>query len=498
MRWKKFLREEAGQVLLLVLSVLFLLTVLGVAGLVLAAGSKQASVAERARLQALYVAEAGVEKALADLKQRLIYPAPGFESFRIANEPYAGGVIEEVYVTPQTVGSSVYYTITSVGKYPEKSRPGQVQARKVVKAKVLVEPDPFLAYGGPGLKSDTKVMVEGSVGLPGGSSDIWGSILARTGDIVLESLRLQHQGGVYAGQDVQVRRNLTLSGEGEIKAGRDVDLHLCGMSTWKGEIWAGREVRGFCCQGGNVVIHEYCGPNIPGFPLPQFPVVERGSPWYERVKEEAQKQGRYFPSATSWLDDPSKGIGWDYSVSGPLLGTVTVIVYGAELNLEGITVIDGPLALNAGAYQQAYSRWQDRIKALYPGMNVVFVDANLGKLRLKVDTAASVMADSILVDGGLPGIFGVDTSGIDAPLGLFAAAGDVTYKAILGSGGRLSAIATGKFTYEPLTLSSLNLDWVAAKGEVLIQGCIVVNEAQAAVPPGTPVGYRIVSWKVTS
>lgn len=502
MRWKKLLRGEAGQVLLLVLSVLFLLTILGAAGLVLAAGSKRASVAERERLQALYVAEAGVEKALADLKQRLIYPAPGFESFRIAGEPYAGGVIEEVYVTKETVGSSVYYTITSVGKYPEKPRPGQLWARKAVKAKILVEPDPFLAYGGPGLKSDTWVEMEGPAGMPGGISSIQGSLLARTGDVKLESLILEHKGGIYAGQDVRVRGSATFGGQGEIKAGRDVHLSGPSVSTWEGEIWAGNRVHGPWWQLGNVIVHENCGPNIPGFPLPQFPVVGKGSPWYERVKEEAQDQGRYFPNAAAWLDDDpefgtGKGIRWDYSVLGPLFGTVTVIVYGAELNLEGITVIDGPLVLDASAYQNAYSRWQNRIRNRYPGMTVVFLDATLQKLKLRADAAASVVADSIAVDGGTLGIFGVDTSGINAPLGLFAANGDVTYKAFMGSGGRLSVLATGKFACQTPSWTPLNLDWVAAK-EVVIRALVVVNEAQAAVPPGTPVGYRIVSWKIIS
>ncbi|MGQ9513225.1 PilX N-terminal domain-containing pilus assembly protein, partial [Thermodesulfitimonas sp.] len=394
-------RSEDGQALLLTLAVLFLLTLLGAAGLTLATGSKQASMGERERLQALYIAEAGVEKALADLKQRLIYPAPGFESFRIANEPYAGGVIEEVYVKKETVGNSVYYTITSVGKYPEEPRPGRLQARKIVKAKVLVGPDPFLAYGGPGPKSDTQVEVKGPIMILG-ESNIQGSLLARTGDVALESLELEHQGGIYAGGNVRAGRDFTFSGRGEIKAGKDVDLFNASMRTWEGEIWAGNEVYLPPGLPGNVIVHKNCGPRIPGFPLPQFPVVGKGSPWYGRVRKEAQDQGRYFPNAAAWLDDDpefgtGKGIRWNYSVRlWPK--TVLVVVRGAELNLEGITVIDGPLALDAAAYQEAYRRWQERIRSRYPGKTVKFLDADLRKLELRANTAATVVADSIAVD----------------------------------------------------------------------------------------------------
>ncbi|HIE12600.1 MAG TPA: hypothetical protein EYP63_04105 [Desulfotomaculum sp.] len=57
-------RGEQGQALLAVLLVLALLVILGTASLTLATYSKQAATGELARLQALYAANAGVERAM--------------------------------------------------------------------------------------------------------------------------------------------------------------------------------------------------------------------------------------------------------------------------------------------------------------------------------------------------------------------------------------------------------------------------------------------------
>ncbi|ACX52811.1 hypothetical protein Adeg_1719 [Ammonifex degensii KC4] len=490
--------DERGQALALVLILSVVLFITGTAAVAAALQHSRLVTLEEAREKAYYIAEAGVEKALANLKQRLVYPAPGFENFTIDNEPYAGGLIEKVKVSKETVGETIYYTITSTGCYPESPIAGSSFARKTITAKVKVCPDPFLAYGGPGLKSDT------AVHLTGGVTSTGGSLLARTGDVKSQALIAGNIGGIYAGRNVHLTGAGT-TGSGEIKAGRDVYLSAA-ISTWSGEIWAGNKVHGPWWQLGKVTVHENCGPNIPGFPLPSFPVVDKGSDWYKRVKAEAQSRGYYFSSAAAWLDDDpdfgtGKGIIWDWTaVEIPLLNRVVVTVTGATLKLEDparpefLAVVDGPLTLDFKAYKDAYARWRDRIKSRYRGKTVTFIDLNLGRLRVTAEKPATIVADSIKIDESLAGLFGVDTEGIKKPFGLFAVAGDVVYRAVVGSGGRLSVIATGKF--DCATAGNLNLDWVAAKGDVLINALINLNAAQTAVPPGTPVGYQIVSWSV--
>lgn len=487
------LRNQKGQALLLVLILTTVIFMIGSAAVVMGTAARKNAIQETWQKKAYYIAEAGIEMALADLRQRLIYPAPGFEEFSIHNEPYAGGVIDEVSVTKETAGSDIY-TIASSSHYPADS---SRLARKSIRVKVKVVPDPFLSYGGPGLKSDT------AVHLTGGVTSTGGSLLARTGDVKSQALIAGNVGGIYAGRNAYLQGGIA-SGGGEIKAGEDV--HLSGtLSTWSGKIWAGDEVHGPWWQLGNVTIYEHCGANIPGFPLPDFPLVNKGSTWYERVKAESQSRGYYFSSAAAWLDDDidfgtGKGIIWDWTaVEIPLLNTVVVTVTGATLKLEDPTrseflaVVDGPLTLDFKAYKDAYARWQDRIENRYRGKTVVFIDLNLGRLRVTTEKPATIVADSIKIDESLAGLFGVDTEGIKKPFGLFAVAGDVVYRAVIGAGGRLSVMATGKF--DCATIGNLNLDWVAAKNDVLINALINLNAAQAAVPPGTPVGYQIIAWE---
>lgn len=498
--------DERGQALALVLILSMVLFIAGTAAVAAALQHSRLVTLEEAREKAYYIAEAGVERAVAELRQMMIYFDPN--NLPLSNEPngektvvwqqdLGGGMIAEAKVKLWEVKRDdkgyverVRYRITSQGSYPRNPAPGQLYAQQTIEAEVEVRPDPFLAYGGPGLKSDT------AVHLTGGVTSTGGSLLARTGDVESQAPIAGNVGGIYAGRNAYLQGGIT-SGGGEIKAGRDV--HLSGiLSTWSGEIWAGGEVYGPWWQLGEVTIYEHCGTNIPGFPLPKFPVVDKGSPWYSQVKSEAIDQGQFFNSAEEFLSHPDKGVSWKYDVFvWPLINSVTVTVWGAELNLSGLYVVNGPMDFNQ-AYRRAYQIWQQRIRDQYPGKQVIFIDVSLGRLAVKAAQPVTIVADSINLDGGILGFGGVDTSGIMSPFGLFAVNGDVVYKAFLGTGGRLSVMATGKFECNTSFLGtrSIDLDWVAAKDDVLINALVNLNAAQAVVPPGTPVGYQIVSWSV--
>ncbi|MBE3584720.1 MAG: hypothetical protein IMW94_00835 [Thermoanaerobacter sp.] len=490
------LRDQRGQALAFVLILTTVIFMIGGAAVAMGTAAWKNATLEVWQKKAYYIAEAGVEKALAKLRQKLIYPAPNFEEFRIDDEPYAGGVIEEVTVTKETAGSDIFYTISSSAYYPAS---GDTRARKSVRVKVKVVPDPFLSYGGPGLKSDT------AVHLTGGVTSTGGSLVARTGDVKSQALIAGNIGGIYAGRDVHLT-GVGTTGSGEIKAGGDVHLSAA-ISTWSGEIWAGNEVHGPWWQLGNVTVHEHCGPNIPGFPLPSFPVVDKGSDWYERVKAEAANESRYFESADWFLDNQ---IQWNPEVTW-LIWDYCFVNVVPRLELTGVNVIDGALVLDLSSLQVAYDRWKESYRQQHPGEEIFpddlipgwlpkwvkdWIESLLKPVTLNVivgQSGATIVADSIRIDEGVGGVFGINTSGINGSFGLFAVAGDVVYRAVVGSGGRLSVIATGKF--DCATTGNLNLDWVAAKNDVLINALINLNAAQASVPPGTPVGYRIVAWE---
>lgn len=498
------LRNQKGQALLLVLILTTVIFMIGSAAVAMGTAARKNAIQETWQKKAYYIAEAGIEMALADLRQRLIItPELNFEGFHIENKDYpdAKGVIDEVKVEPVEVkpdGSNTYL-ITSSAHYPAESG---TPARKSIRVKVKVVPDPFLSYGGPGLKSDT------AVHLTGGVTSTGGSLLARMGDVESQALITGNVGGIYAGSNASLQGGIT-SGGGEIKAGEDV--YLSGvLSNWSGKIWAGDEVHGPWWKLGKVTIYEHCGANIPGFPLPRFPVVDKGSAWYDRVMSEAVAQGRYFERAEQFLDDR---IQWNpqlWQLPGPF-DNFYIVNTAPRMELSGINVVNEALVLDLSSFQAAYDRWKENYRQQHPGEEIFLDDLILNWLPEKVkdliksllkpvkldvivgQSGATIVADSIRIDEGFDGVFGINTSGVNGSFGLFAVAGDVVYRAVVGSGGRLSVITTGKFDCS--TTGNLNLDWVAAKNDVLINAIINLNAAQAAVPPGTPVGYQIITWE---
>lgn len=529
------LRNQRGQALLLVLILTTVIFMIGSAAVAMGTAARKNATLEVWQKKAYYIAEAGIEKALAKLISEMIYydpdNLPHVPPFSEVYPPNSGSGEVQVEVSdPEIVRDDkgeikcVYYRITSQGCYPQSPAPGQLYAQKTITAKVKVYPDPFLSYGGPGLKSDKSILLKSPVGW--GITSTTGSLLARTGDVTIEVPFGGNKGGIYAGGNVYLPGGIS-TGNGEIKAMGSVSLGKV-IGDWSGEVWAGEEVYGPWWQLGKVTIHKNCGNEIPGFPLPDFPVVDKDSEWYNRLEQDARGQGRYFENAEQFLDTQ---IQWNEQPPIPipfpfsLLG-VDYFVYflpwePPTLKLSGVNVINGALHLNVSSVQEAYNRFKDRYKKLYPNKNVVFFDdvfytiprlidvikGILGfdpfqpaKLKIIVDSGATIVADSIEINEGLAGFIGIDTSGVNGPFGLFAVGdpekgeGDVVYKAFLGSGGRLSIISSRRFECE--TGGNLNLDWVAAKGDVEISAVVNFNKAEARIPPGTPINYPIVSWEI--
>lgn len=497
------LRDQKGQALFLVLILSAVIFLIGSAAVVMGTAARKNAVQETWQKKAYYIAEAGVEMALANLQERYIYLesyerliAPGFENFSIDGRPYAGGMLEGVSVTKEENGTAAHYIIVSSARYPAV---GDNPVRQSLRVKVKVVPDPFLSYGGPGLKSDSGVSLGGLVNFTEGS------LLARTGDVEVVSVLTGNIGGIYAGRNVYLQ-GVSTSGGGEIKAGKDVNIGGI-VSTWSGEIWAGEDVDGPWIDLGEVSVHEHCGSDIPGLPLPSFPVVDENSVWYERVKEEAESTGQYYENASQFLD---ARINWNprlWRFPWPFDDYYFVDV-SPQLDLSGVTVVDGDVTLDLVSMRAAYDRWKDIYRQQHPGEEIFpdeiipsdlleeLLEDLLKPVQFTVVTAepgATIIADSIKIEEGMLGVFGVDTSGVDGTLGLFAVAGDVIYNAAIGSGGSLSVIANGAFECE--TAGNITLNWVAAKEDVEIDALVNFNVAETSVPPGTPVGYQIVEWE---
>jgi len=141
----KSVDNESGQALILVVMMTLLILLIGFSTLTLVSECRKASLAERTMVQAYYIADAGVERALAKVKSDSgwLWDDVHFDSNKevefIINQNYAGGVITEVKVKEEGIypavplsREDVAYTnilITSVGAYEGSKKTLEVRAR---------------------------------------------------------------------------------------------------------------------------------------------------------------------------------------------------------------------------------------------------------------------------------------------------------------------------------------------------------------------------------
>jgi len=137
--------SEAGQALVLVVMITLLILLMSFSTLTLVSECRKASFAERTMVQAYYIADAGVERALAKVKSDsdwlwyAVHLDPDKEVEFIANQNYAGGVIasvkvkeDSIYPTVPLSRQDVAYTdilITSEGTYENSKKTLKVRAR---------------------------------------------------------------------------------------------------------------------------------------------------------------------------------------------------------------------------------------------------------------------------------------------------------------------------------------------------------------------------------
>lgn len=127
-----FSKNEKGQTLVVVVLMVAVIFLVGAAAIELGLSVKKNAISEVAQQKAYYIAEAGVELALADLRQRALTSDQVLDDFSISNKPYADGQIDSVTVSATATEGEIgdLVTITSVGRY--------MKAKKTLKVTVLV------------------------------------------------------------------------------------------------------------------------------------------------------------------------------------------------------------------------------------------------------------------------------------------------------------------------------------------------------------------------
>ncbi|MEW6574407.1 MAG: hypothetical protein AB1374_12340 [Bacillota bacterium] len=140
-------RKEQGQVLLVALMVLALLVILGTAGLTLATSSKQAPTGELDRTQALYAANAGIDKALLLLKADPLWEDAGGTELAGDFKDTSGKTVAHIdSVKVTTEATSWDRTVKTIVAQASAGR-----ARKTVTVEAEINAAPFTSYSGPGL-----------------------------------------------------------------------------------------------------------------------------------------------------------------------------------------------------------------------------------------------------------------------------------------------------------------------------------------------------------
>ncbi|HOV79815.1 MAG TPA: hypothetical protein PK728_06860 [Bacillota bacterium] len=122
--------KESGYAMLMVIMTAVVLFLLGTALLSAAANSKKDSISFKEQMQALYIAEAGVEKALAktvsDRKWLEESPSPC-----LLDIPLAGGRIVYTKIEKQAISGGYLLTVESRGRFGASNRTVVVTARVV-------------------------------------------------------------------------------------------------------------------------------------------------------------------------------------------------------------------------------------------------------------------------------------------------------------------------------------------------------------------------------
>jgi predicted acyltransferase (DUF342 family) len=146
-------RDEKGQAAILALGILTIVLVVAGSMIALGAGQRSASQVQHKRMEAYYVADAGLVKALAMLENEAdplsLLDNPGDPKWAALTGKYPEATVEgEAYgliesLTPSSLGGGVY-EIVAVGRYPDWD---QNYSKKTLTAKVKVETE---AGGGPG------------------------------------------------------------------------------------------------------------------------------------------------------------------------------------------------------------------------------------------------------------------------------------------------------------------------------------------------------------
>lgn len=219
----KIIKDESGQALFLVMMVIMVLILTGAATLTRTSSSRLRSFEEKRMVQASYIAEAGVEKALANVKndpswlKELPYNT---EDNYIDNLIYAGGKISSVKVirtSPSDANPTIFY-IESTGEYQGATRTIKVtgEVRDGISFAKGIWLNSATEFGN---KVDFYCDIVSKSALTFKNNCTVRNIIAEG---TVEAKNGMNANSIISGQDVIIKNNLVISNEGIIES--DIEI----------------------------------------------------------------------------------------------------------------------------------------------------------------------------------------------------------------------------------------------------------------------------------
>lgn len=298
----EFWRARRGSALLLVILVLAVLLSMAGALMSLAGTESVTGIQQINQIQAHYIAEAGVEKALASLKLDTQW-RQGY-----TNINYAGGSIDKVTILNEgkSAGDVSVLTITSTGSYRG--------ARRTVEVKAMVSPGGYTLLGR---------------GDPPGTAPL--SELRVTGPLVIEA-------DVFLASSCYLQWEAALIGT--LRSGGDVVIQS--PATVSGDVWA----RGSIAAGEDTVAGQlYPGA---GLDIPLFHHLTDQDLDFMRDAARSCGEGHYFAGAHTFTAGELQNMSGVYFVEGR--ATVSGQYSGRASIVSPVDIyLPGPLTAAAGA-----------------------------------------------------------------------------------------------------------------------------------------------------
>jgi len=347
------LKNDSGQALALVMMVTLVILLMSLSVLTQGTESRKASFEERRIVQACYIAEAGAEKAIAEIKNNPLWLKGltlNTDYTFISAVPYAGGQITSVKVKRITKSANpTRFFVESLGEYQGAKRTIQVQGE-------MYDPVDFsrglwlrssLSQFGQNSTVDSDIVVEGAITFENNCS-VLRNITAAEDVTILQNMtaaKITTAGNLLINNNARAIMDVDAAGDvildnntqinGVVNAVGNVSVGsgaMIGYETGDGysTVFHGKDVyfNGIITNNGQTGTQHPGEAHAVNVSLPSFPTLEQS--WYAENADRiltGRLTGMFYVDGISYVSG-------DISISGIYSGA-GAIVAGGKVTING-------------------------------------------------------------------------------------------------------------------------------------------------------------------